>query len=90
MEPAPGEYTATRPLQIVQIDHAQIDVIVVDDQSRERIGQPWITLAVDVLTRMVVGLLSQPRRTVTPTVANPKTLPKNLTERRFRDPLRAD
>lgn len=56
MEPAPGEYIASRPLEIVQIDHTQADVIVVDEQSREPIGRPWITLAVDVLTRMVAGL----------------------------------
>jgi putative transposase len=54
-EPAPGEYVATRPLEIVQIDHTKVDVIVVDEQSREPIGRPWITLAIDVLTRMVTG-----------------------------------
>jgi putative transposase len=53
--PTPGEYTASRPLEVVQIDHTQVDVIVVDEQSREPIGRPWITLAIDVLTRMVAG-----------------------------------
>jgi putative transposase len=53
--PTPAEYTASRPLEVVQIDHTQVDVIVVDEQSREPIGRPWITLAVDVLTRMVAG-----------------------------------
>ena len=28
---------------------------MVDDQSREPIGRPWISPAVDVLTRMVAG-----------------------------------
>lgn len=55
MAATPGEYTASRPLQIVQIDHTQVDVIVVDEHSRKDIGRPWITLAVDVLTRMVTG-----------------------------------
>ena len=55
VDPTPGEYTASRPLEVVQIDHTQVDVIVVDEQSREPIGRPWITLAVDVLTRMVAG-----------------------------------
>ena len=55
MVPTPGEYTAARPLEIVQIDHTQVDIIVVDEQSRKEIGRPWITLAVDVLTRMVTG-----------------------------------
>jgi putative transposase len=55
MVATPGEYVVSRPLEVVQIDHTEADVIVVDEQSREPIGRPWITLAVDVLTRMVAG-----------------------------------
>jgi putative transposase len=55
MNVTPGAYAADRPLEIVQIDHTEVDVIVVDEQSRHEIGRPWITLAVDVLTRMVTG-----------------------------------
>jgi putative transposase len=55
MTPTPGEYIATRPLEIVQIDHTLVDVIVVDEQSRAPMRRPWITLAMDVQTRMVVG-----------------------------------
>ena len=55
MTPTPGEYTAVRPLEVVQIDHTQVDVIIVDEQSREPMGRPWITLAVDIRTRMVAG-----------------------------------
>jgi putative transposase len=55
MNVTPGAYAADRPLEIVQIDHTEVDVIVVDEQSRQEIGRPWITLAVDVLTRMVTG-----------------------------------
>ena len=55
MTPTPGEYTAARPLDVVQIDHTQVDVIIVDEQSREPMGRPWITLAVDIRTRMVAG-----------------------------------
>jgi putative transposase len=51
----PGELTADRPLEIVQIDHTRVDVIVVDEQDRKSIKRPWITLAVDVATRMVTG-----------------------------------
>jgi putative transposase len=54
--PTPGEYLATRPLSVVQIDHTQVDVIVVDELTREPIGRPWITLAVDVFSRMVTGV----------------------------------
>lgn len=44
-----------RALQIVQIDHAIVDLIVVSPVSRLEIGRPWITLAIDVHTRCVVG-----------------------------------
>jgi len=51
----PGQYQVTRPLEVVQIDHTQVDVIVVDEVAREAVGRPWITLAIDVVTRMVTG-----------------------------------
>ncbi|MGO8844267.1 MAG: Mu transposase C-terminal domain-containing protein [Methylocella sp.] len=51
----PGEYRASRPLEIVQIDHTKVDIIVVDEQTREPLGRPWITLAMDIFTRMVTG-----------------------------------
>lgn len=54
-EPVPGTFSASRPLEMVQIDHTQVDVIVVDEQDRQSIKRPWITLAVDVATRMVTG-----------------------------------
>jgi len=51
----PGELVAPRPLDIVQIDHTQVDVIVVDAETRQAMKRPWLTLAIDVHTRMVVG-----------------------------------
>ncbi len=47
-------YEATRPLEAVQIDHAKVDAIVVDDDGRE-LGRPWIALGFDALTRVVTG-----------------------------------
>lgn len=41
---------------LVQIDHTPANVIVVDEVTREPIGRPFLTLAIDVRTRMVVGL----------------------------------
>lgn len=38
-----------------QIDHTPADVILVDEQDRIPIGKPWITLVIDVFSRMVVG-----------------------------------
>ncbi len=51
----PGELTGSYPLDVVQIDHTQVDVFVVDAASRQSMTRPWLTLAIDVHTRMVVG-----------------------------------
>ena len=62
----PGAHQVTRPLQVVQVDHTQVDVIIVDQASRETAGRPWITLAIDVMTRMVTGFylgIESPSRT---------------------------
>ena len=47
---------ATWPLEVVQMDHTQLDIILVDDIFRRPIGRPWITLAIDVYSRMIAGL----------------------------------
>jgi putative transposase len=44
-----------RPMDVLQIDHTLVDVIVVDQQKRLPIGRPWLTLAIDVKTRMVAA-----------------------------------
>ncbi|WP_457662313.1 Mu transposase C-terminal domain-containing protein [Sinorhizobium medicae] len=51
----PGVFAASRPLQIVQVDHTKADVFVVDEETRQPIGRPWLTLAMDVCSRMVMG-----------------------------------
>lgn len=51
--PFPG---ADHPLAVVQIDHTKLDINVVDDERRQPIGRPWLTLAIDVYSRMVTGL----------------------------------
>ena len=54
---APGYAPADYPLHRVEIDHTLCDVILVaDTPAREVLGRPWLTLAIDVFTRMVVGL----------------------------------
>jgi putative transposase len=54
--PAAGSFpNADYPLAVVQIDHTPADIILVDDVCRRPIGRPWITLAMDVNTRMVTG-----------------------------------
>jgi putative transposase len=43
------------PLERVQIDHTLVDVVIVDE-NRQPIGRPWLSLAVDVASRTVMGL----------------------------------
>lgn len=55
-DPAAGHVEVLRPLQRIEIDHTLVDIILrADTPAREVVGRPWLTLAVDVLTRMVVG-----------------------------------
>ncbi len=53
--PKPGSLEASAPLAIVQIDHTLVDLHVVDEVHRKSIGRPWITLAIDVASRCVLG-----------------------------------
>lgn len=44
------------PLAVVQVDHTPADIILVDETYRRPVGKPWLTLAIDVFSRMVVGI----------------------------------
>lgn len=46
---------ADYPLSIVQIDHTKVDIILVDEHYRKAFLRPWLTLAMDVYSRVVVG-----------------------------------
>ena len=46
---------ANWPLAVVQIDHTPVDLMLVDDVHRRPVGRPWVTLAIDVFSRMVTG-----------------------------------
>lgn len=51
-----GEYPEGNfPLEVYQIDHTPLDIIVVDSTFRKPIGRPYLTLAIDVYSRMVAG-----------------------------------
>lgn len=54
-DPIRGSLEAERPLQIVQIDHTPADVMAVEPDTLEVIGRPFITLAIDVRTRIYCG-----------------------------------
>lgn len=47
---------ADYPLAVVQIDHTPVDIILVDHQTRKALTRPWLTLAIDVYSRMVLGI----------------------------------
>lgn len=58
LQPIVGETPPVHgPLAVVQMDHSPVDLIVVDEVSREPIGRPSLTLGIDVYTRCIVGML---------------------------------
>ncbi|MGG6229358.1 Mu transposase C-terminal domain-containing protein [Tenacibaculum sp. SDUM215027] len=46
---------ANYPLSIVQIDHTLVDIILVDEHYRNPFKRPYLTLALDVFSRMIIG-----------------------------------
>ncbi|HDS1696521.1 MULTISPECIES: Mu transposase C-terminal domain-containing protein [unclassified Pseudomonas] len=52
----PGHKKTHRPLEWVQFDHTVVDILVVDHRDRTKIiGRPWISLAICLHTRVVLG-----------------------------------
>ena len=47
----------TMLLEQVQVDHTPVDVIVVDEKHRLPVGRPYVTVAIDVFRRCVVGMV---------------------------------
>ncbi|WP_407476756.1 Mu transposase C-terminal domain-containing protein [Elizabethkingia anophelis] len=55
-EPIKGHFPgANFPLSVVQIDHTCVDIILVDELYRKPFRRPYLTIAIDVYSRMVVG-----------------------------------
>ncbi len=50
------------PLSEVQMDHTLDDVTIVDDHLRLPIGRPWLTVALDLYSRMVAGMVASLER----------------------------
>lgn len=40
---------------MIQIDHTPVDLMLVDNEHRKSIGRPYLTLAIDVYSRMITG-----------------------------------
>jgi len=52
-----GEFPrADYPLSVIEMDHTKLDIMLVDDVDRLPIGRPWLTLAIDLYSRMVAGM----------------------------------
>jgi putative transposase len=51
----PPEVTSI--LEQVQIDHTVIDLIIVDERDRQPIGRPYLTIAIDVFSDCIVGMV---------------------------------
>jgi putative transposase len=66
---APGNFGAAKALEIVQVDHTQADVVVVDEYFRRAMGRPWLSVAIDLATRCVVGIYVSMDRPSAATVA---------------------
>jgi putative transposase len=43
-------------LDRVELDHTQLDIILIDERSGQALGRPWLTVAICVYSKMVVGL----------------------------------
>ncbi len=87
----PGTFDVSRPLQVVQVDHTKADIYVVDEESRQPIGRPWLTLAMDVCSRMVTGFyltMAAPSRLSTSLCLLHSVFDKSawLRERKITDP----
>ncbi len=56
-EPLRGEYPeVTRPLASLQIDHWYADILILGDDRLESVGRAWITIAIDIYSRMIWGM----------------------------------
>jgi len=55
LKPSGNTYEPKFPLEVIQIDHTPLDIQVVDETYRKPIGRPYVTLAIDVATRMIYG-----------------------------------
>lgn len=78
--PVLADNEAEYALQIVQIDHTQVDVIVVDEYQRKPIGRPWLTLMIDIASRMIPGFylsLEAPSATSVAMAVRHAVLPKD-------------
>lgn len=51
-----GRYEVSEPLAVVQIDHTLLDIMVVDPNTGECLGRPYLTVLIDIATGMPTGI----------------------------------
>jgi putative transposase len=51
-----GHMPGVSPLDFVEIDHAMLDIFVVDDRCCLPLGRPWVTVMVDRSSGVVLGI----------------------------------
>jgi putative transposase len=57
LKPAAGVTPAAlRPLDVIQMDHTEMDIVVVDPATRLEIGRPFLTIAIDQFSRCILGI----------------------------------
>jgi putative transposase len=47
---------SNRPLECAEIDHTQLDLIVVDEETGMPLGRPWVTICIESYSRCILGL----------------------------------
>lgn len=58
IEPITGNFPKVDyPLDVVEIDHTLVDVIIVDPIERFPIGRPYVTFAIDIYSRCIAGFI---------------------------------
>lgn len=58
-DPVPGTmHEEVAPLHWVEIDHTIADIMLVDDETGEVIGRPWVTVVLDIYSRAVLGFFA--------------------------------
>ena len=52
---AMGGLKIDTPLERIELDHTPIDALIIDADTLLPLGRPWLTLIIDVATRMILG-----------------------------------
>jgi putative transposase len=50
-----GHIFVNAPLERAEMDHSQLDLMVIDDKSNLPLGRPWLTICIDVYSRCILG-----------------------------------